>query len=139
MTSNGACQLDEKPQLRAGCPVSPLKEFLSGNVDLATIEDRSEALLYGSGVEARRVRRDGMIKWAGGYLFIGEAMAHEIVGMKRVDDDRWYVHLGSMRLGVLHERSRTVVPLAEDEIQPSVTHVPGHASSYPLQRDSEVG
>ena len=45
MPSDGACQLRERPQLRAYCPVDHLQEFLSGDVALATIEDRSEGLL----------------------------------------------------------------------------------------------
>ena len=69
---------------------------------------------YPDGFEPRRVRRDGMMKWSGGYVFIGEAMAHETVGVELVDDGHWHVHLGPMRLGVLHERSRTVLPVNED-------------------------
>jgi transposase InsO family protein len=94
---------------------------------------------YASGLEARRVRRDGSIKWTGGFVFVGEAMAHEIIGLEQIDDGRWHVYLGPMRLGVLHERSRTVTPIGEDEDQPSVTHVPGHASSHQRRRDSEAG
>ncbi len=88
---------------------------------------------YAATLEARRVRRDGTIKWTGGYVFIGEAMAHEMIGLEPIDDGCWYVHLGPMKLGVLHERSRTVVPLADELDQPGVTHVPGHRST-PLRR-----
>jgi transposase InsO family protein len=70
---------------------------------------------YPDGFELRRVRRDGSIKWSGCFVFVGEAMAHETIGVEQVDDGRWHVHLGPMRLGVLHERSRTVLPLAEDD------------------------
>jgi len=66
---------------------------------------------YAEGVEVRRVRRDGSMKWAGGYVFIGEAMAGELVGLKADEQDRWQVQLGPMRLGVLHERTRTVMPV----------------------------
>lgn len=89
---------------------------------------------YPSSMEARRVRRDGTIKWAGGYVFIGEAMAHEIVGLEQTGDEHWQVHLGPMRLGVLHERSRTVVPVTIDVDPPSVTHVPGQASTHHPRR-----
>lgn len=71
---------------------------------------------YADGIEPRHVRRDGAMKWAGGLVFVGEAMAHELVGLERIDEDRWHVHLGAMRLGVLHARSRTVPPaLAEGQ------------------------
>jgi putative transposase len=79
---------------------------------------------YGDGFEHRSVRPDGAIKWAGSHVFIGEALAGEVVGLKAVDDGRWHVHLGPLRLGVLHERSRTIVPL-----ESGVTHVPGHGAA----------
>jgi putative transposase len=79
---------------------------------------------YGDGFEHRSVRPDGAIKWAGRHVFIGEALAGEVVGLKAVDDGRWHVHLGPLRLGVLHERSRTIVPL-----ESGVTHVPGHGAA----------
>ena len=79
---------------------------------------------YGDGFEQRSVRPDGAIKWAGSQVFVGEALAGEIIGLRAIDDGRWHVHLGPLRLGVLHERSRTVVPL-----ESGVTHVPGHGAA----------
>lgn len=70
---------------------------------------------YASDFEVRRVRRDGSMKWAGGFVFVGSAIAHELVGLEAVDGGFWQVHLGPMRLGVLHERSRTVLPLSEED------------------------
>ena len=67
---------------------------------------------YPTRYEQRRVRRDGSMKWAGGYLFVGEAFVDETVGVENRDDGRSYVHLGPMMLGVIHERSRTVLPVA---------------------------
>ena len=69
---------------------------------------------YADTLEVRRVRKDGSMKWDRGYVFIGEAMAGELVGLETVDDGHWHVHLGPMRLGVLHERARTVMPLDVD-------------------------
>lgn len=40
---------------------------------------------YASGVEVKRVRRDGSVKWASGYVFIGEAMAGQLVGLKPME------------------------------------------------------
>lgn len=76
---------------------------------------------YPDGHEVRSVRPDGSIKWDGSGVFVGEAFGGERIGIEPVDDGLWHVHLGPLRLGVLHARSRTVVPL-----EPSVTHVPGH-------------
>lgn len=79
--------------------------------------------VYRCGFEGRCVRRDGAIKWGGELVFVGEAFAGETLGIEAVDDGLWHVHLGPLRLGVLHGRSRTIVPL-----EPSVTHVPGHGT-----------
>lgn len=79
---------------------------------------------YADGLDPRRVRPDGSIKWGGALVFVGEAFGGEVVGIEAVDDGRWHVHLGPLRLGMLHGRSRTIVPL-----EPSVTHVPGHATA----------
>ena len=41
---------------------------------------------YPDEFETRRVRRDGTIKWAGDYVFLGEAMSGEVIGTKQVDE-----------------------------------------------------
>ena len=64
--------------------------------------------------EVRRVRTDGTIKWEGEHVFIGAAMAGELIGVQPVGDTDWHVHIGCMRLGVLHESSGLVLPLGED-------------------------
>ncbi len=68
-------------------------------------------LEYASGVEVRRVRRDGSVKWASGYVFIGEAMAGELVGRKATEGERCDIDLGPMHVGVLYTRTRTVMPV----------------------------
>jgi putative transposase len=79
---------------------------------------------YPDGFDARHVRPDGSIKWDGAMVFVGEAYAGEVVGMKTFDDGLASVHLGPLKLGVLHARSRTIVPL-----EGGVTHVPGHGAA----------
>lgn len=71
---------------------------------------------YPDHYEVRRVRRNGAMKWAGGFTFVGEAMAGELVGVEPKDEGVWCVHLGVMPLGVLHERSRTVSPLSSETV-----------------------
>ncbi len=68
---------------------------------------------YPQADEVRRVRRDGTIKWAGHFVFVGEAFAGETVGLIQGTDDAWQVDLGPMTLGVLHDRTRTVLPVLE--------------------------
>ena len=72
-----------------------------------TLEDHA----YDSGLEVRRVRRDGSIKWAGEFVFVGEALAGELVGLEPLEEGLSQMFLGPKRLGVLHERSKTVVPI----------------------------
>jgi hypothetical protein len=76
---------------------------------------------YTPGFEPRSVRRDGSIKWYGGMVFVGEAFAGEVVDVEAIDDGLSCVHLGPLRVGVSHARSRTIVPL-----DAGVTHVSGH-------------
>jgi putative transposase len=78
---------------------------------------------YQDGFESRRVRPDASIKWGGGTVFVGGAFASELIGLQAIDDGLWHVHLGPLRVGVLHQRSRTVAPL-----EGGVTHVPGHGA-----------
>lgn len=94
---------------------------------------------YSDGFEARCVRRDGTIKWNGGYVFVGEAMAHEVVGLEPVDEGRWRLWLGPVLLGVLHERSNTVVPLGRERRGPRVTDAPGHATRTKPRRQAKSG
>jgi len=69
---------------------------------------------YADEFEVRRIRRDGSMKWGGGFIFVGEAMSGELVGIEPLVDGHWKIHLGPMPLGVLHERLRTVLPLPSD-------------------------
>lgn len=76
---------------------------------------------YPTDVDPRRVRPDGSIKWGSQRVFVGEAFSGEVVGIQALAEGLWHVHLGPLRGGILHERSRTIVPL-----EGGITHVPGH-------------
>ena len=52
------------------------------------------------------------MKWSGVHIFVGEALPEERLGVEETDEGRWSCHLGSMRLGVLHQNSRTILPIA---------------------------
>jgi hypothetical protein len=69
---------------------------------------------YADHLDVRHIRSDGTMKWHGGQLFIGEAFAGELVGVEPLDNGHWQLHLGAMRLGVFHERTRTVLPPPAD-------------------------
>lgn len=57
-------------------------------------------LEYGNGVECRRVRSNGEIKWGGGFLYLSEALIGERVGLRRVDNDLWTIHFGPVPLAI---------------------------------------
>ena len=65
---------------------------------------------YADDFEVRRIRGNGSLRWSGEEFFIGEALAGELIGVRPADDGLWSIHLGPMQLGVLHQRSRTVMP-----------------------------
>jgi putative transposase len=90
---------------------------------------RASEFEYDELFEVRRVRSDGAIKWEGRLIFVGSAMAGELVGIKPDGERDWHLYVGSMRLGRLHEDSGLVLPLVENaEESESVTHVPGQAT-----------
>lgn len=66
---------------------------------------------YAEGFETRRVRCNGLIKWDGVNVYIGDALAGELIGVRAIDEGLWSIHLAHMQLGVLHHRSRTVMPM----------------------------
>ena len=63
---------------------------------------------YDSGVDVRRVRSNGQIKWRGKLIFISEALIGEPVGLQQIDEDLWQLLFCSMRLGVINERLHIV-------------------------------
>ena len=56
---------------------------------------------YAAGVEVRRVRGNGEIKWAGERIFLSEALIGEPVGLVWRDDRLWTVRFGHLEIGRL--------------------------------------
>ena len=69
---------------------------------------------YGDQLEVRRVRHDGSMKWCSRFIFVGETLAGELVGVERERDGPRSLFLGPMRIGIVHERVRTVLPVPVD-------------------------
>lgn len=69
---------------------------------------------YGEHLEARRVRLDGSMKWCGRFVFVGEALAGEVVGVERDGDEQRALYLGPMQIGLINERARTVMPVSTE-------------------------
>jgi len=56
---------------------------------------------YDADHEVRRVRTSGDIKWRGGHVFIGEALAGELVGLAEREEGRYLVSFSHRALGVI--------------------------------------
>jgi transposase InsO family protein len=64
---------------------------------------------YGSGITVRHVRHNGEIKWHGNLIYVAQILAQEPVGLKQLDHERWEIRYGFHLLGVLNERTQTIV------------------------------
>ena len=58
---------------------------------------------YDDGVEVRRVRSNGQIKWRGRLIFVSEALIGEPVGLQQIGEGRWQLLFCRMRLGIMNE------------------------------------
>lgn len=64
---------------------------------------------YASGITVRQVRHNGEIKWHGNLIYVAQILAQEPVGLKQLDHDHWEIRYGFHLLGVLNERTQTIV------------------------------
>jgi len=88
--------LDQTPPARCWTrPARPLPETLA-------------LPWYDADHEVRRVRLNGAIKWRGGEIFIGEALAGEMVGMRVLETGCHLVRFCGRDLGVLDRPGRFV-------------------------------
>lgn len=69
---------------------------------------RIRAPEYAPGIEVRRVRSNGQIKWRGRHVFISEALIGEPVGLQPISETQWQLMFCSMCLGVINESLSTV-------------------------------
>lgn len=66
---------------------------------------------YADGVQVRRVRSNGQIKWGGQMVFVSEVLRGEPVGLTSLDNDRWQIQFCSLVLGVLNQRTGKIESL----------------------------
>lgn len=67
---------------------------------------------YGPNVEVRRIRHDGMMKWAGGQVFVSETLRGEPVGIEKTGEEQWTLRYGPLLLGWLDTKNRLRRPRA---------------------------
>ena len=66
---------------------------------------------YPDHYRCRKVRLNGSIKWHSRLLYISYALVHEPIGLDRVDEARWQVYFGPMKIGILDESLMKVLPM----------------------------
>ena len=66
---------------------------------------RLAAFSYPSGFEVRHVTNRGCIKLEGQLFFVSEVLYGEAVGLEKLQQGRWQLHLGPVLLGELHSDS----------------------------------
>lgn len=70
--------------------------------------ERLPRLEYPAHFETRYVSRNGGIRWRSGWVNVSITCAGEYVGLEEVDDGRWDVYFGSLKLGRLLDREMRI-------------------------------
>jgi transposase InsO family protein len=71
---------------------------------LRAMPSREEDPWYDADHQVRRVRRNGEIKWQGQYVFIGEALVGEMVGVAELDTGDHVVRFCDLDIGLIDHR-----------------------------------
>ena len=66
--------------------------------------ERLPAVAYPDDFAVRKVRVEGHMKWHGHEVFVSKTLAHEAVGLKPLEHDRWEVYFAALPLGILDAR-----------------------------------
>ena len=73
-------------------------------------EGTPEKLLY-PGIESRRVKSDGTMRFEGKVYFLSRALAGWDVGLAPVEEVRWEVRFGRLVLGHLEAATEAFLPI----------------------------
>jgi putative transposase len=96
--------------------------------------DRIEEPCYDADHAIRRVRSNGEIKWGGEFVFVGEALVGEAVGVTETEDGDWIVRFADIDLGLIDRKAKKLRRFAAprpgrrkaqrpEQIEKTVTHV----------------
>ena len=66
---------------------------------------------YDSNTIVRQVRHNGEIKWHSDLIYVSQVLAHEPLGFKQIEEQKWEVRYSFHLLGILDERLKTIVPV----------------------------
>lgn len=77
---------------------------------LRTYPAKLPPIEYDSDFVVRRVRHNGEIKWRAALIYISQVLAHEPLGLKQIDEEQWELRYSFHLLGILNQRTKTVLP-----------------------------
>lgn len=72
------------------------------------LPDRVPPIEYPAHFEVRLVSANSGIRWKRAWIGVTQTLAGEYVGLEEVDDGRWDVYFGAVRLGRMDERLRRI-------------------------------
>jgi transposase InsO family protein len=78
-----------------------------------TYPERLEPVEYPAGRTVRAVQKHGEFYWRGHRVFLGEAFAHERVGLEPLDGRHWSLYFSDLAIGVFDERRHEVLSLGK--------------------------
>lgn len=65
--------------------------------------ERIQPFEYPDRFEARRISANGGIRWKSQWVCVSHLCAGQYIGLEEIDENRWDVYLGPMRIGRFHE------------------------------------
>ena len=66
--------------------------------------ERLPEFQYAAGIDVRRVRPNGALRWGTHEIYLSQALAGECIGLEEILEDRWCVRFGPVLLGWLDTR-----------------------------------
>jgi putative transposase len=80
--------------------------------------EKLPAIEYASWFTVRQVRHNGCIKWKGDHIYVSQALAGELVGLKPIGEGLWEVRFSFYLLGILDEQIGKVLPIIVPKVLP---------------------
>lgn len=66
---------------------------------------------YPNTYEVRRIRSKGDILWRGQTIYTSQMLAGEVIGLQRLESEKWRIWLGDQAVAVLDDRLKKVLPM----------------------------
>ena len=80
---------------------------------LRMLPDKLPEIEYPSYFTVRKVRQNGEIKWKGDFVYVSQALAGELIGLRQIDEREWEVCFSFHPLGILNEQILKILPITD--------------------------